>query len=113
MHVKELLSLKDKIVLITGGEGKYGKCITKGLAEADATVITASPFLDDGEKVAAGFRSKGLAVEAMYVDQADHDSVVKLKQAAISVTTGSTKFNFTQVAISPARIFFKTLLGRI
>ena len=25
MHVKELLSLKDKIVLITGGEGKYGR----------------------------------------------------------------------------------------
>lgn len=80
MHVKELLSLKDKIVLITGGEGKYGRCITQGLAEADATVITASPFLDEGEKVASDFNGDGLDVVAMYVDQANHDSVVKLKK---------------------------------
>lgn len=80
MHVKELLSLKDKIVLITGGEGKYGRCITEGLAEADATVITASPFLEDGEKVAADFRTRGLDVQAMFVDQADHESVFKLKK---------------------------------
>jgi len=79
MHVKELLSLKDKIVLITGGEGKYGRCMTEALGEADAAVITASPFLDDGEKVAADFRQKGLDVQALYVDQADHESVLKLK----------------------------------
>ena len=80
MHVKELLNLKDKVVLITGGEGKYGRCITQGLAEADATVITASPFLDEGEKVASDFRDRDLDVTAMLVDQADHDSVIKLKQ---------------------------------
>ena len=43
MHVKELLSLKGKIVLITGGAGKIGKCIVEALAEADGIVITASP----------------------------------------------------------------------
>ena len=32
MQVKELLSLKDKVVLITGGEGKYGRCITQGVS---------------------------------------------------------------------------------
>ncbi len=80
MHVKELLSLKDKVVLITGGEGKYGRCLTEGLAEADGKVITASPFLDEGEKVAVAFRERGLDVVAAFVDQADHDSVMKLKQ---------------------------------
>ena len=80
MHVKELLNLKDKVVLITGGEGKYGRCITEGLAEADAKVIIASPFLDEGKKVAANFRDIDLDVEAMFVDQADHDSVIKLKE---------------------------------
>jgi len=80
MNVKELLSLKDEVVLITGGEGKYGRCITEGLAEADATVITASPFLDEGGKLAAEFRDKGLNVEAMFVDQANHESVMDLKQ---------------------------------
>jgi len=39
MHVKDLLSLKDKIVLVTGGAGLYGRCIVEGLAEAEATII--------------------------------------------------------------------------
>lgn len=79
MHVKDLLNLKDKIVLVTGGKGKYGRCITEGLAEADATVIITSRFLDEGEKVAADFRGKGHDVYAMYLDQSDHKSVMNLK----------------------------------
>jgi NAD(P)-dependent dehydrogenase (short-subunit alcohol dehydrogenase family) len=79
MHVKELLSLKNKVCLITGGEGKYGRCITEGLAEADAQVITASPFVDDANKVIGEMTKRGLDVTAMYVDQADHASVAKLK----------------------------------
>ncbi len=46
MHVKELLSLKGKIILVTGGAGNYGRCIVEGLAEADGTVITASRNLE-------------------------------------------------------------------
>jgi NAD(P)-dependent dehydrogenase (short-subunit alcohol dehydrogenase family) len=79
MNVKELLSLKNKVCLITGGEGKYGRCITEGLAEADAKVITASPFVDDANKVIGEMTKHGLDITAMYVDQADHASVLKLK----------------------------------
>jgi NAD(P)-dependent dehydrogenase (short-subunit alcohol dehydrogenase family) len=79
MHVKDLFSLKDKIVLITGGEGKYGRCLTEALAEVDGKVITASPFLDDSKKVAQEFQTKSLDVTATYVDQANHDSIIKLK----------------------------------
>jgi len=80
MHVKELLSLKGKIILVTGGAGQYGKCIVEGLAEADGTVITASRDLKAGEKLVQEFNAKGLAVHAMRVDQAEHDSVLKLKE---------------------------------
>jgi len=80
MNVKELLSLKNKIVLVTGGAGLYGKCIVEGLAEADGTVITASRNLDTCEKVAQEYRDKGLDVHAMRVDQADHNSVMNLKK---------------------------------
>ena len=52
MHVKELLSLKGKIVLVTGGAGQYGKCIVEGLAEAGGTVVTASRDLEKGKKLA-------------------------------------------------------------
>ena len=42
MRVDDLFSLKNKVVLITGGEGLYGRCILEGLAEAGGTVITNS-----------------------------------------------------------------------
>lgn len=79
MNVKELLSLKNKVILVTGGAGNYGKCMVEGLAEADGTVITASRNLENGEKVATELRAKGFDVYAMKVDQANHDSVMYLK----------------------------------
>lgn len=80
MNVKELLSLKGKVILVTGGAGLYGKCIVEGLAEADGTVITASRNLEAGQAFADECRAKGLDVYAMQVDQADHNSVVALKK---------------------------------
>ncbi len=79
MNVKHLLNLKGKIILITGGAGLYGKCMAEGMAEADGTVIIASRNLDVTRKVAEDFRNNGLDVYALQVDQADHDSVFKLK----------------------------------
>lgn len=80
MNVNELFSLKDKVVLITGGEGFFGQCLTEALVEAGGTVITASPFLDNANKMVAEFKGRGLTVTAKYVDQTDHDSILKLKE---------------------------------
>ncbi len=79
MHVKELLSLKNKICLVTGGAGRYGRCIVEGLAEADATVISASRKLEANEEMAEEMRKSGLDVHAMQVDQGDHESVLALR----------------------------------
>ena len=80
MHLKELLSLKGKIVLVTGGAGKFGKCLVEGLSEADGTVITASRNLEACRKVADEFKEKGLDVHALQLDQGEHESVMKLKE---------------------------------
>lgn len=79
MNVKDLLSLKNKVILVTGGSGNYGKCIVEGLAEADATVITTSRDIASAEKNAAYFRERNLDVHAMQADQGDAASVTSLK----------------------------------
>ena len=56
MNVKELLSLKEKIILVTGGAGKFGKCLVEGLSEADGTVIVASRNLEACQKAAEEFK---------------------------------------------------------
>lgn len=80
MNVMDLLSLRGKVLLVTGGAGNYGRSIAEGLAEAGGTVIIASRNLAELEKVAEQFREAGLDVHALRVDQADQDSVMKLKQ---------------------------------
>lgn len=79
MNVKELFSLKGKIILVSGGAGIYGKCIVEGLAEADGTVIIASRDLESVKEAAAEFCAKGLDVHAMQLDQGSHESVLALK----------------------------------
>ena len=83
MNVLDLLSLKGKICLVSGGAGLYGKCIVEGLAEAGGTVIIASRDLSKCEAVAGGFCAMGLDVHAMEVDQGDHDSVMLLKNGIL------------------------------
>ncbi|MHC4123997.1 MAG: SDR family oxidoreductase [Planctomycetota bacterium] len=78
MHVKELFSLKGKVAIVTGGEGKYGKCIVEGLAEADATVISASPFVEEAKKVLSEYQKRGLDIHVKYVDLGESESIKKM-----------------------------------
>ena len=80
MNVKELLSLKNKVIVVTGGSGQYGKCIVEGLAEADATVVTTSRDPESAARTAESFRQIGYDVHAMVVDQAIPNSVDVLKR---------------------------------
>jgi NAD(P)-dependent dehydrogenase (short-subunit alcohol dehydrogenase family) len=80
MHVKDLLSLKGKVIVVTGGSGLYGKCLVEGLAEADGTVITTSRDLASAERTASELGSKGLQVYPMAVDQGIADSVENFKE---------------------------------
>lgn len=84
MHIHQLFNLKDTLALVTGGAGRYGKCIVEGLAEAGATVITASRNIKAGEELAKQFQSQGLDVHAMTLDQGNHASVLQLKEQLLS-----------------------------
>ena len=79
MHVFDLFSLKGKIALITGGYGLYGSQLTEALAEAGATVITASRSLEKNEAYASELRSRGYDVWGDSYDQADEMSILALR----------------------------------
>ena len=79
MNVKNLLSLENKIILVTGGGGYYGKCIVEGMAEAGGTLVIASRNGDAIHKDALAFKAKNLDVYSKQLDQADHASVMELK----------------------------------
>lgn len=79
MNVMELLSLKGKVALVTGGYGQYGSQITEALAEAGAIVITASRSLEKNEAYAAKLREQGLEVYGETYDQGDEGTVLALR----------------------------------
>jgi NAD(P)-dependent dehydrogenase (short-subunit alcohol dehydrogenase family) len=98
MNVKNLFSLKGKIALVTGGAGLYGRCVAEGLAEADATVVTASRNLDAQLALATQMRSAGLNVHALRVDQTDHASILTLKDQILEQFGGLDVFVNNSVA---------------
>jgi NAD(P)-dependent dehydrogenase (short-subunit alcohol dehydrogenase family) len=79
MNVMDMLSLKGKVAICSGGAGKYGRQIVEALAEAGADTYIASRNVDALEKVAAEHREKGEKVTALKLDLADEQSVINLR----------------------------------
>lgn len=57
--MNELFSVKDKVVVITGGTGVLGSCIGEYLALQGAKVVLMGRRRDQGEAIAAQIRDKG------------------------------------------------------
>lgn len=81
MSINETFSLKDKVALVTGGAGLYGRQIVRALAEAGARTYVASRHLEALEKLAAEHRALGHDVRALQLDQADEQSIFAVRDA--------------------------------
>lgn len=83
MGVLDTFSLKDKVALVTGGAGLYGRQIVQAVAEAGATTFVASRNLEAVETVAEKYRQAGLDVTALQYDQGDESSILALRDAVL------------------------------
>src|SRR5215831_20509828 len=83
MRIRELFSLQDKVIIVTGGAGLYGRPIVQALAEAGGTVIIASRDVAHSEAAAASFRRDGLTVEALRCDLTSEAEILELRRSAL------------------------------
>src|SRR6185312_9289698 len=76
MSILERFSLKDKVALVTAGAGPlFGRSISAALAEAGATVITASRSKERNEQFAEEMRQLGHAMHGLAFDLEDLASI--------------------------------------
>ena len=81
MGILDRFSLQGRVAVVSGGAGpQFGSSITEALAEAGATVVTASRSRERNEAFARGLRGQGYDVHAAQLDITDPDSIAALAE---------------------------------
>src|SRR5690606_3316053 len=75
MNVCDSFKLKDRVCIVTGGAGLYGKPIAAALAEAGARVVIASRNVEQCEVAAADIQARGYRAVGRVVDLAEENSI--------------------------------------
>ncbi len=83
MNILGSFSLDNKIALVTGGAGLYGRQIVKAVAEAGARTYIASRNLEALELLASEHRALGHDVRALRMDQADEASIFAARDSIL------------------------------
>ena len=75
MSVLDKFKLDGKVAVVTGGAGRFGRQMVRALAEAGATVYTASRSLEPNVAYAEALSAKGYEVYGESYDQSDEKSI--------------------------------------
>jgi len=70
-----MFRLNDKVVIVTGGTGLYGRCISEAVAEAGGQLIIASRDVARCKELARELSEKGLTAEGMSLDMGNEKSI--------------------------------------
>lgn len=75
METLDMFRLDNKVAIVTGGAGRYGKHISTALCEAGATVIIASRNADACSRLAAELSARGHQAQGLQLDLSDEKSI--------------------------------------
>jgi NAD(P)-dependent dehydrogenase (short-subunit alcohol dehydrogenase family) len=83
MSILDHFSLKDKVVVLTGGSGLYGRTLTAALAEAGAKLVIASRNATGLRELAKAQTQRDRSVTCAMLDQGDEKSVLSLRDSVL------------------------------
>ncbi|MBI3117992.1 MAG: SDR family oxidoreductase [Candidatus Hydrogenedentes bacterium] len=83
MAVLDTFSLENKVALVTGGAGLFGRQIVRALAEARATTYVASRNLEALQELAGEFAGQGLTIVPLQYDQGEEQSILALRDQVL------------------------------
>ena len=77
----KMFRIDNKVAIVTGGAGLFGKPISMALAEAGGQVIVASRDESKCKEFAASIKSKNLNAEGMFLDLSDENSILEFTKS--------------------------------
>lgn len=98
-NLTQLLDLKGKAAIVTGGAKGIGRGIAYRLAEAGAQVLIADMDEEEAQNIVADLASKGWAAEAFTVDVSDEAGV------QLMIETCKNKFGSVDILVNNAGIY--------
>lgn len=110
--MNELFSVKDYVIVITGGTGILGETISSYLAKQGAKVVILGRKAEVGEKVVAGIKAEGGEAIFLATDVLNRESVEKnleeilSKYGHIDALLNAAGGNMPGATISPDGNFF-------
>ena len=110
--MNEIFSVKDQVVVITGGTGVLGRCIGEYLATQGAKVVLMGRRKDEGDEIVAGITAKGGEAMFLVTDVMDQKVVednckeILAKYGRVDALLNAAGGNMSGAVIAPDQTFF-------
>ncbi|HHB79785.1 MAG TPA: SDR family oxidoreductase [Saprospiraceae bacterium] len=104
--------MKNKVAVITGGNGTLGRTFAKGLAKAGATVFILGRNKEKSDQVIAQAQQEGLKIQAVFCDVLDENSVqeaansILAKAGKVDILVNSAGGNMAGATVMPDHSIF-------